>query len=223
MKFGVMLPLNHLFTGTKAYLFRDIEWAAFLGDHAESPLPIEGLNLKLSSDTAICKVTPISDQVPYQPLSIVQPGIKGIGMQVGKTVTVVGYGAMQNAELEPVREGLITGAFPFSLHVSRGEILERFPDNASKREVSTPGACFSASTKLPAGMSGSPIFDDERLYVHGVVSKGWEDVDGLARLGYGSMLSHSLAIPIRALGGASILDLFATTDHGISKMRIPDA
>src|SRR4029077_5469071 len=121
------------------------------------------------------------------------------------------------------KNGVRSGDFRFDLHVSRGEILERFPDNAANRDVSTPGACFSASLKLPGGMSGSPIFDDERIYVHGVVSKGLEDENGPTDLGYGSMLANALALPIKPLEGKSLLDLMTTGDHGIPRLRIAGA
>jgi len=71
-------------------------------------------------------------------------------------------------------------------------------------------------------MSGSPIFDDERIYVHGVVSKGWENEDG-SELGFGSMLAYSLALPLKALGGRTLLELLKSSEHGITKISIPDA
>jgi hypothetical protein len=222
LNLGVMIGTNPVFQ-PKGYFFRPIEWAGFLGARTENPLPIRGTDLKLTSDTAICKVAPMLDGAPYQPLSIIQPGIQGVGLAVGKRATVVGYAGMQDVELHPERNGIRPGDFHFDLHVSKGEILERFPDNAVSRKVSTPGACFSASLKLPGGMSGSPIFDDERIYVHGVVSKGLEDENGPTDLGYGSMLVNSLALPIKPLEGKSLLDLMTTGGHGIPQVSIPDA
>src|SRR5437899_5137543 len=73
---GVMIPLNPVFQGA-GYVFRDMEWATFLAQRAEQPLPIAGVTLKLTSDAAICKVSPITDGVPHQPLAIVQPGLMG--------------------------------------------------------------------------------------------------------------------------------------------------
>ncbi len=72
-------------------------------------------------------------------------------------------------------------------------------------------------------MSGSPIFDDERFYVHGVVSKGWEGENGPTNFGFGSMLAHSLALPIKPLNNKTLLDLQSSNDHGILKLSIPDA
>jgi hypothetical protein len=219
---GVMLRTNPIFQ-LDGYRFRPIEWAALLASPAQHPLPIRGIELKLTSDTAICKVAPAQDGSPYQPLTILQPGIRGFGLRVGKGAIAIGYAGMHDVDLAPEAKGLRGGDFRFDLHVSKGTVLERFPDNAVNRAVSTPGACFSASLKLPPGMSGSPIFDDERIYVHGVVSKGWQDESGVTDFGYGSMLHPSLGLPVRSLEGKSILDLLLEGKHGIPQMMIPDA
>lgn len=219
LKLGVMIPVR---PNGAAYVFREIEWASFLAKKADTPLPIQGVDLRLTSDIAICKVAPFAPETPYQPLTIVQSGLVGTGMSVGKSATAIGYGAMHDVPLESGAENQVIGDFPFFLHASTGHILERFPDNASTREVSTPGACFSASLKLPGGMSGSPIFDHEGIYVHGVVSKGWIDDSGVCNLGYGSMLAHSMQIPIRQLGNKTLSELHAGTEHGFAKLQGPD-
>lgn len=72
-------------------------------------------------------------------------------------------------------------------------------------------------------MSGSPIFDDERIYVHGVVSMGWEDENGSMNYGYGSMLAQALPLPIGPLGGKSLINLMQVGGAGIPILRIPDA
>jgi len=113
------------------------------------------------------------------------------------------------------------GDFHFVLHLSTGIIKEHFSDNETTRQVSTPGACFSASILFPAGMSGSPIFDDERIYVHGVASKGWMDEKGQIDFGYGSMLAHSLTRPIKPLNKQSLLDLHSSNDHGMTNFSDP--
>lgn len=215
-----MIPLNPLLQ-TDGYIFCAIEWATFLSERSEHPLPIAGVNLKLTSDTAICKVSPIGEGIPHQPLAIVQSGLIGTGMAVGKTATAIGYGEMQDVELAQESDRIISGKFFFDLHASTGLILERFPDNLTKRHVPTPGACFSASLQLPAGMSGSPIFDDEGIYVHGVVSKGWVEEGGPARFGYRSMLAHSLRLPIKPLGNKSLLELHNADEHGFPKLGGP--
>lgn len=165
----------------------------------------------------------LGEGIPHQPLPMIQPGLRGVGIAVGKSATAIGYAGMQDVELAMENSKVASGDFRFELHVSKGTVLERFPDNAERRHVPTPGACFSASMKLPAGMSGSPIFDDERIYVHGVVSKGWEDESGPISHGYGSMLGHSLGIPIRVFDGKTLLDLVKDQEHGIPKLFIPDA
>ena len=138
-------------------------------------MPFKGIDLKLASDIAICKVAQIDTNVPHQPLAIVQTGLIGTGMAIGKTASAIGYGDMKNVALEAKGPSVISGDFSFSLHVSKGRIEERFPDNHQSKAVSTPGPCFSIGAEYPGGMSGSPILDDERIYVHGIVSKGWND------------------------------------------------
>ena len=222
LKVGVMIPTNPL-AGIRGYIFREIEWASFLAERIESPLVAKGTELKLMWDTALCKVAPLAKGVPYQPLAIVQRGLKGIGTAIGKAVTVVGYGEMQDVELSQESENVISGDFRFTPHVSIGKVLQRFPDNTEERQVSTPGACFSTSAKLPAGMSGSPIFDDERIYVHGVVSKSWDFERGQTNLGYGSMLAPCWSLPINPLNGKTLTELQMAGNHGIPLLSIPDA
>jgi hypothetical protein len=142
-------------------------------------------------------------------------------MAVGKTATAIGYGEMQDVELARESNRVISGKFFFGLHASTGVILERFPDNLTERQVPTPGACFSASLQLSPGMSGSPIFDNEGIYVHGVVSKGWVDEGGPIRFGFGSMLAHSLRLPIKLLGNKSLLELHKVDEHGFPKLSGP--
>ena len=142
-------------------------------------------------------------------------------MAVGKTATAVGYGEMRDVELARESDRVLSGDFSFALHAATGVILERFPDNFSEPRVPTPGPCFSASLRLPGGMSGSPIFDHEGIYVHGVVSKGWVDESGPARFGYGSMLAHSLHLPIKPLGDRSLLELHKSEEHGFPKLSGP--
>ena len=72
-------------------------------------------------------------------------------------------------------------------------------------------------------MSGSPIFDDERIYVHGVVSKGWEDENGQTEFGFGSMLAPSMGLAIESLQGKSLSKLLATGAEGIPKAVIAGA
>lgn len=221
LKIGVMISMHPFFQG-RGYLFRPIEWAGFLGARVAHPLPGREPDLKLTSDLALCKVAANNDDMPYQPLSIVQPGLRGIGLMPGKSATAVGYAGMQDVPVDSESGKLLTD-FRFNLHVSSGQILERFPNNAATREVPTPGACFSASLKLPPGMSGSPIFDDERIYVHGVVSRGLEGEHGPEDFGYGSMLGGALAMPIKPLGGGTLLDLMKSGKEGIPRLSVAGA
>lgn len=216
LKVGVMMSvgLNH-----DAWEFRKIEWAEFLSEPRERSLPIQGQDLKLASDIAICKVEAVPGSI-YQPLSSIQTGIRGSGLAVGKKATAIGYGAMQDTDLEQHRPGVVSGTFGFDLYVSTGAILEHLPDNAVSRQAFTPGPCFRASLKLPGGMSGSPIFDDEGIYVHGVASSGMEEAEGLASHGYGSMLAASMQIPISRLEGQSLLDLLRSGNHGMTRLNI---
>ena len=222
LELGVMISTNPIFQ-QKGWVFRRIEWAEFLAQQTQQPLPFQGSQLKLTSDTAICKVERPPDAWLYQPLSVIQPGIRGLGLAVGKRAIAIGYAGMQDVSLDPPEGGLQSGDFHFDLHVTVGEVTEHFPDNATNRRAMTPGPCFSASLKLPGGMSGSPIFDDERIYVHGVVSTGMQDEHGPVSHGHGSMLASSVSLPIHHLGNLSFLDLMESGNHGIPKLSIPDA
>jgi len=220
LKLGVMIAINPLTEGV-GYIFRDIEWAAFLGERAERPLPIAGVRLKLTSDVAICKVSQIAEGIPHQPLAIVQPGLVGVGLGVGKNAVAIGYGEMHDVELMQQSERVVSGNLSFHLNASAGTITERFPDNLTERQVPTPGPCFSAALQLPPGMSGSPIFDHEGIYVHGVVSRGWSDESGPARFGFGCMLAPLLGIPIKPLGNRTLLELRASGTHGFPRLQGP--
>ena len=70
-------------------------------------------------------------------------------------------------------------------------------------------------------MSGSPIFDDEGIYVHGVVSKGWMDASGPVRFGYGSMLAPSFGLPIKPMGNKTLRELHSAEEHGFPKFSGP--
>jgi hypothetical protein len=203
------------------FVFRPIEWAAFLGQRTESPLPIAGIGLKLNSDVAVCKVAPIQTDVPDQPLAIVHRSLAGVGMGVGKQATAIGYGAMGRIPLRTESGRMIPERLPFDMHASSGVILQHFPDNWLKKDVPSPGPCFSAALRLPHGMSGSPIFDDEGVYVHGVVSTGWELGPDAEPLGFGSMLAPSLEVPIGPLNDRTLTELHSMDEHGFPKLSGP--
>ena len=145
---GVMVRLPSLPPESR-FIFRPIEWAVFRGQRTESPLPIAGVDLKLNSDVAVCKVTPILADAPFQPLAIVHRNLAGVGMGVGKRATAIGYGVMARIPLRNESGRLILEHLPFDMHVSSGLIRERFPDNWVKKDVPSPGPCFSAALRVP--------------------------------------------------------------------------
>lgn len=219
LELGVMLPLNPYNEG-EGFLFVKIEWAAFMANKTESPLPFAGVDLKLQIDLAICKVTELNSNFPFQPLALVQPGLKGIGMQVDKEAFALGYGNMNDVAFE---DGKSTADFNFDLHVSKGKITHRFPNNIKDKSASTPGPCFQTNGIYPGGMSGSPIFDEEGIYVHGVVSKGVEGENGPEPLGFGSMIYPALNVPIKGRNGKTLLELMEDGEDGMARVSIPDA
>jgi hypothetical protein len=222
VKLGVMMPLNSVFYQDQFFIFRAIDWSVIIAEDHSNVISSRNIDIKLTSDVAICQAEPRDKNSHYQPLSIVQKRMRGIGLSVGKTALALGYGDMQDVDLSPVAKNAIAGDFRFNLYASSGEILERFPDNITVREASAPGPCFTAAMKLPGGMSGSPIFDHEGLYVHGVVSRSLQLEDGLAPLGYGCMLAPLLALPLATLGQKSVFDLLESAEHGMPKISAPD-
>lgn len=83
----------------------------------------------------MCKVAPIQADVPYQPLTIVDRSLAGVGMGLGKRATAIGYGAMEPIPLRNESGRLIPEHLPFEMHVSSSVILERFPDNLPKKSL----------------------------------------------------------------------------------------
>jgi Trypsin-like peptidase domain len=218
LNFGALIRVNPLFHG-RGFIFYPFEWSMLLAERRESPIPFAGMDLKLTSDIAICKIAPRIDGTAHQPLTTIQPGMRGLGMNVGSPASAVGYVGMTDVDIEAGTDGRIAALPNFELHVSSGAVLERFPDNLVKKDVSTPGPCFSFGAKIPPGMSGAPIFDREGVYVHGVVSKGLEDASGYLNHGYGSMLAPSMTLPISRLEGASLFELQKQHAHGIPVLR----
>jgi hypothetical protein len=218
---GVLIPTNPI-VQTQGYMFCPIEWSIILAEKTSSPIPIPGLNLKITSDIAICKVPPRSGTYPHQPLTVIQAGIRGTGIEVGSDAYALGYPGMRDVEIRSGPDSTNIVDVKFELHGSVGKILERFPLNLETREVPTPGPCFSFTAKIPGGMSGGPIFDREGIYVHGVVSKGWDFGDEKEQpLSYGSMLRPSLSLPISRLNNASLADLQRTKEHGFAVLSGP--
>jgi hypothetical protein len=71
-------------------------------------------------------------------------------------------------------------------------------------------------------MSGGPIFDREGLYVHGVISKGWEDEGGPTKFSFGSSLWPSMHLPISRMNGATLSELQGNHNEGMGVIRAPD-
>ena len=70
-------------------------------------------------------------------------------------------------------------------------------------------------------MSEGPIFDSEGIYVHGVISKGWENESGPEKFSFGSMLRPSMGLPISRMNGASLDDLQKRPSEGMAVLRGP--
>lgn len=217
---GVMLPSNPIMEAS-GYVFRHLEWATFLAEKSDSPLPFRRSHLKLNADIAICKVQQPDTRFPYQPLALIQKGIRGFGTAIGKNATAIGYGEMKDHIQLMVNGRQVKCDLPFQLNISTGVVLEHFADNAVSRASPSPGPCFSASLPLPPGMSGSPIFDHEGIYVHGVASMGLSDSGGPTDHGYGSMLAHAIQFPIPALGNSSLADITRAGKDGVMIMHGP--
>ena len=128
---------------------------------------------------------------------------------------------MMDVDLVQSEYGEIVGEGNFLLHASTGKIIECLPDNLESKTASTPGPCFSFDAKIPAGMSGGPIFDREGTYVNGVVSKGLEGAAGPEKLSFGSMLAASMALPIARMNGASLLKLQSEGNEGMPILSGP--
>jgi hypothetical protein len=219
MNFGVLVPNNPLFQ-IPGHSFFPFEWSLFLAEQRPVPLSFMGLDLKLTSDIAICKVPEKTGSYPHQPLAIVQSGIIGTGMSVGSDAYALGYAGMENFDIDLNTAGQIIAHKKFNLHGSAGKIIEFFPNNFDHQVVPTPGPCFSFGAKIPSGMSGGPIFDREGIYVHGVISTGWEDESGPEKFSFGSMLRPSMGLPISRMRGASLDDLQRRSSEGMPVLRV---
>lgn len=220
LAFGVLLPNNPLFQAP-GFSFYPFEWSMLMAQHRDMPFSFNGVDVKITYDIAICKVPARTNtNYPHQPLTLVQSGLIGVGMRVGSVAHALGYAGMSDFEIDVNAAGQIVLAPPkFNLHGSVGKIIEFFPDNLTKRDVSTPVPCFSFGAKIPGGMSGGPIFDKEGAYVHGVVSKGWENEAGPENFSFGSMLRPSMGIPIPKMGGKSLEEMQKGQTEGIAIMR----
>jgi hypothetical protein len=69
---------------------------------------------------------------------------------------------------------------------------------------------------LAHGFEPSPARDKEGAYVHGVVSKGWENEDGPENFSFGAMLRPSMGIPIARMGGKCLDEMQRGQTEGIA-------
>lgn len=216
MNLGILVAANPLFYGRR-YVFYPIEWSGFLAEKVPHPIPfVTQSSLKLQTDVAICKVRPRPNGGAHQPLTIIQPSIKGTSLKIGANVDALGYPNMpETVDLD----GDGTVQAPFDMHVSTGKLIEWVPDSFANPTMPAPGPCFTFNAKIPAGMSGGPIFDREGIYVHGVVSMGSDTEAGHEAFSYGSMMAPSLNIPIAPLNGATPLELHAGRSEGMALVQ----
>ena len=217
LAFGVLVPSNPLFQAP-GFGFYPFEWSMLMAQPRDVPFSFRGVDVKITYDIAICKVRARTDtNYPHQPLTLVQSGLIGTGMRLGSEAHALRRADMSDFEISVNAARQVFIAPPqFNLHGSVGKIMQFFPDNLTKRDVSTPGPCFSFGAKIPGGMSGGPIFDKEGAYVHGVVSKGWENEDGPENFSFGSMLRPSMCIPIARMGGKSLDEMQKGQTEGIA-------
>jgi hypothetical protein len=159
LNLGVMIPTNPLFQ-RRGYQFYPFEWSMLLAERRENPLPFRGVDLRLNSDIAICKVPVRRDGSAHQPLTIIQRSLQGTGMVVGASASAIGYAGMTDVELAVTEYSEVVGEYNFHLHVSTGKIIERFPDNFETREVPTPGVDAGSAPGVGQRRNGASVGPD---------------------------------------------------------------
>src|SRR5437667_7555237 len=119
MNFGVLVRNNPLFQ-IPGYGFYPFEWSMLIAEERAPSFSYRGVDLKINYDVAICKVPARQDSnYPHQPLTIVQSGLIGVGMQVGSDAHALGYSGMADFEINVNRAGQIAPINdPFHLHGS---------------------------------------------------------------------------------------------------------
>lgn len=217
-RLGVMLKYNQLF-GDNAFEFLPIRWAHVFAGPDSEVYPWRKIKPKFVVDVAVCQTFGSQSGKLFQPLPIIQPGIKGFGTFVGRQVFAIGYGQMQDFT---TIEGTDSGEMNFVPYLTRGNVTNRLPNNHIDKQVLSPGPCFQLAAKVPSGMSGSPVFDAEGIYVHGLASTGWQGVNGtLESDSCCSMIAPICELPLGALGGKSIYDMLADQNGGMVKIFAP--
>src|SRR5262249_49672398 len=66
LNFGVLIPTNPIFQ-QRGFTFYPFEWTMFLAEKRPNPIPFRGIELRLNSDIAICKVPARTDGRAHQP------------------------------------------------------------------------------------------------------------------------------------------------------------
>ena len=220
MDLGVLVRKNPLFFG-RGFDFYPIEWSAFLAEKIDEVMPFQKRSkLKLRVDVAICKVRSRPNGAAHQPLTIIQPGIKGTSLKIGANVRALGYPCMPEMfGRAPNGTCQLSNNKNLEMYVSSGKLKDWVPDNLANPSLPAPGPCFTFDAKIPGGMSGGPIFDHEGIYVHGVVSMGSDNEAGTDAFSYGAMLGAALNIPIAMMNGATLSQLHAGHTEGMAILK----
>lgn len=214
---GIMLQHNVLH-GDNAYQFIPIDAAQIFANEV-GELPWEQKALRPIYDIAVCKVSQPDKKSIFQPLSCFQPSIKGYGTLEEKRLLVLGYSGMQEFQVGDNAHN--ESDFKYLIHASAGKVTKRFPQNHFQKNVPSPGPCFEMNARLTSGMSGSPIFDDERIYVHGVASSSY-DLENVSQVtSYGTILSLALQTPLRIFGNRSFYERMKDPNSGIANIHAP--
>jgi len=212
-----MLQRNVLH-GDTVYQFLPIDAAEIFANEV-GELPWERKTLRPIYDIAICKVSQPDKRSVFQPLCCFQPSIRGYGTLEDKKLLILGYSDMR--EIHVGENTSNDNVLKFSIHASAGKLTKRYPQNHFQKNVPSPGPCFEMNAHLPSGMSGSPIFDDERIYVHGVASSSYDLENTSQVTSYGTILSLALQTPLRIFGNRSFYEKMKDPSSGIVKMHAP--
>jgi hypothetical protein len=206
---GLLMPLGQLY-GPKLYNFLPFEHSRYWGTWQESPLFNKRAEFSSATDIAVAKIRAHPDGIAYQPLTLsTRP------YRTGDQCMAIGYAEMQDIPFKTAPNGNIALAqFDSNLYVSIGTVAEVLADKIQTRRVRTPGPCFDFRARIPAKMSGSPIFDIEGRVVRGVVSAS---LSGDPPQAFGCMLGPVLGLPIR--GDETLERLMANPIEGMPRIN----
>ena len=186
VKMGVVMPINPV-SGMGAYHFLPFEFGRFWGEWKESPLLNRPDEFKMHTDVAICKVAPLSDGAPYQPLNLSSKIFR-----LGEAAYAIGYAEMSDIDFERRDGAIVLKPFQQQLFVSIGDVIETYPNNLTEPQVPAPGPCFGFSARVPGKMSGGPILGAEGAVVRGLVSRSFSG----EKHAFGSMVTPAMKLPI---------------------------